>query len=124
MKETVSDGFKDKRCLMKTCILRVSVHTALFLYLIGSQAGRADDWPRWRGPDGNAVSPETQLPLHWSTGDNVRWKVAIEGEGFSSPIIWGQRIFLTTAKQKGKRRLVLCLDLQPTTSNSLPEWLS
>jgi outer membrane protein assembly factor BamB len=71
---------------------------------------RADNWPRWRGPDGNAVSTATPLPLHWSTTENVRWKTAIPGEGFSSPIVWDDRVFVTSALEKGTRRAVHCLD--------------
>ncbi len=71
---------------------------------------RAENWPRWRGPDGNGVSSEPALPLHWSATQNVRWKTVVPGEGFSSPIIWGDRIFLTSAFDQGERRAVHCLD--------------
>jgi outer membrane protein assembly factor BamB len=54
-------------------------------------------WPQWRGPGGQGVSAETGLPLEWSATENVRWKTPIPGRGHSSPIVWGQRIFLTTA---------------------------
>ena len=68
------------------------------------------DWPRFRGPDGNAVSNETGLPLNWSTTENVRWRVDLTGEGTSSPVVVGDRIFLTCAFDGGIRRCVLCLD--------------
>jgi outer membrane protein assembly factor BamB len=55
------------------------------------------NWPRWRGADGSGVSPEKNLPAEWSEAKNVLWKAAIPGRGHSSPIIWGDRIFLTTA---------------------------
>jgi outer membrane protein assembly factor BamB len=71
---------------------------------------RAENWPRWRGPDGNAVAPEKPLPSRWDTQRNVRWKVAVPGEGYSSPIVWEDRLYLTTALDFGKRRTVLCLD--------------
>src|SRR5712692_10348140 len=71
-----------------------------------------EDWPRWRGLDGNAVSSESPLPLHWSTKQNVRWKTPIPGEGFSSPIVWKDRVFLTSSLKEGTRRLVHCLDRQ------------
>ncbi len=68
------------------------------------------DWPRFRGPDGNAVADGSPLPVRWSTTENIRWKTAIPGEGSSSPIVWGGRIFLTSAFEKGRRRAVHCLD--------------
>jgi outer membrane protein assembly factor BamB len=58
----------------------------------------ADNWPAWRG-DGSGVSGESGLPERWGSDLNVVWKTPIEGDGISSPIVWGDRIFLTTASQ-------------------------
>src|SRR5688572_11156188 len=55
------------------------------------------NWAQWRGPDGQGVSTEKGLPTDWSATINVKWKTPIEGRGHSSPIVWGDRIFLTTA---------------------------
>ena len=66
-------------------------------------------WPSWRGPRGDGHSTETDLPTRWSN-DSIKWSVALPGQGQSSPTIWGKRIFLTTALEKGKRRVVLCVD--------------
>jgi outer membrane protein assembly factor BamB len=55
------------------------------------------NWPQWRGPDGQGVSMETGLPSEWSATKNVKWKTPLEGRGHSSPIVWGKKIFLTTA---------------------------
>src|SRR5262245_29007661 len=71
---------------------------------------RAADWPRWRGPNCNGVSSESPLPSRCSKTENVRWKVKIPGEGFSSPIVWGERVFLTAAIDHGEKRLLHCLD--------------
>jgi outer membrane protein assembly factor BamB len=68
------------------------------------------NWPRWRGADGNAVSSDSPLPVKWSASENVQWKVALPGEGSSSPIVWEDRVFLTCALEEGTRRVVLCLD--------------
>jgi outer membrane protein assembly factor BamB len=57
----------------------------------------AANWPQWRGPSGMGVSSEKNLPAEWSATKNVKWKTAIPGRGHSSPIVWGERIFLTTA---------------------------
>src|SRR5919108_1821416 len=60
------------------------------------------DWPEFRGPTGQGHSNERGLPLTWSEGKNVKWKVAIPGRGWSSPAIQGDRIWLTTATDEGK----------------------
>jgi outer membrane protein assembly factor BamB len=70
----------------------------------------AEEWPAWRGPRGDGTSRETGIPLHWSPMDNVAWKVPIPGKGHSSPIVWGDRIFLTTCLEAEEKRLLLCLD--------------
>src|SRR5258708_25707087 len=59
-------------------------------------AKAADDWPGWRGPSANGVSTVTGLPISWSAVRNVAWKIAVEGRGHSSPVISGNRLFLTT----------------------------
>jgi outer membrane protein assembly factor BamB len=56
----------------------------------------AEDWPGWRG-DGRGISPEKNLPLKWSETEGVKWKTPIPGAGHSSPIVWGNRVFVTTA---------------------------
>jgi outer membrane protein assembly factor BamB len=56
---------------------------------------RAEDWPRFRGPNGSAVSSETGLPLTWSDSENLAWKVELPGPGSSSPIVSGDRVFVT-----------------------------
>lgn len=67
------------------------------------------NWPRWRGPSQDGHSSETGLPTRW-TPDEVQWRVPLKGRGQSSPIIWGERIFLTTAVDEGRQRVVMCLD--------------
>jgi outer membrane protein assembly factor BamB len=62
-----------------------------------NSSSRAANWPQWRGPSGMGVSSEKNLPAEWSATKNVKWKTAIPGRGHSSPIVWGERIFLTTA---------------------------
>jgi outer membrane protein assembly factor BamB len=85
--------------------------TTLPLLLWG--AGRqlfADDWPQFRGPDGQGHSDEKALPLTWSETENVRWKVPVPGRGWSSPAILGDRIWLTTAIEPGPSLRAICLD--------------
>jgi outer membrane protein assembly factor BamB len=59
----------------------------------------ADNWPAWRGPLATGVSPAADPPAEWDaeTGANIRWKTAIPGRGHSTPIVWGDRVFLTAA---------------------------
>jgi len=72
--------------------------------------GMSENWSRWRGPNGNAVSSASRLPVRWSATKNIRWKVRLPGEGSSSPIVSNDRIFLTAAFEDGTRRALLCLD--------------
>ena len=56
------------------------------------------NWPSWRGPDATGWSPSGNPPTTWSESDNVAWKVAIPGKGHASPVVWEDRVFLTTAQ--------------------------
>jgi outer membrane protein assembly factor BamB len=67
-----------------------------FLCASGHSAA-AENWPGWRGPRGSGVTEETGFPLAWSGTQNVRWKAAVEGRGHSSPVIWGDYVFLLTS---------------------------
>lgn len=69
-----------------------------------------ENWPRFRGPGGQGHSAESDVPLHWTSDEHVAWKTEIPGEGWSSPIVWGQRVFLTTATDGGIGCQVICLD--------------
>ena len=57
----------------------------------------ADGWPQFRGPGSRGISLDKNLPHEWGTERNVRWKVPIPGAGWSSPIVWGDKVFITTA---------------------------
>lgn len=65
-------------------------------------------WSRWRGPSGQGLVEGDGYPDRWSDTENVLWKVPVPGRGHSSPIVWGDRIFLTTASTDGSDRSVLC----------------
>src|ERR1041385_7629083 len=58
---------------------------------------KSSNWPNWRGPESNGISSEKNLPTEWNTTKNVKWKTPLPGRGHSSPIVWGNRIFLTSA---------------------------
>lgn len=55
------------------------------------------NWPQWRGPASLGISTERGLPDEWAADRNVKWKTPVPGKGHSSPIVWGKRVFLTTA---------------------------
>jgi len=70
----------------------------------------AENWPQFRGPAGQGVSDEMNLPLQWSATENVAWKTELPGESWSSPVVWGERVFVTTATDGGASCRVLSLD--------------
>ena len=63
-------------------------------------------WPQWRGPLGSGVSPSADPPVRWSEEENVRWKAAIPGKGHSTPVIWGESVFITSAVPHGQTKPV------------------
>ena len=79
------------------------------LILAPLSGARAEDWPRFRGPAGNGHSSETDLPIEWNPGQ-LTYRVELPGTGQSSPIVFGDQIFLTTSTNKGRTRVLLCLD--------------
>jgi outer membrane protein assembly factor BamB len=57
-------------------------------------------WPKFRGPNANGVISDGKVPVTWSSDENIRWKVSVPGRGWSSPVVWGDKVFLTTAVLK------------------------
>jgi outer membrane protein assembly factor BamB len=82
----------------------------LFLLLLLSLPVSAQDWPEFRGPSGQGIAAERNLPFTWSETKNVKWKVALPGQGWSSPAIQGERVWLTTATEHGKSLRLLCVN--------------
>src|SRR5262249_45933817 len=78
-----------------------------FLYALLAQPALADNWPAWRGPHGTGASAERDLPLTWGKDKNIRWKVPLPEPGNSTPIVWGEHVFLTQSLDKGKRRALI-----------------
>src|SRR3954447_18242036 len=75
----------------------------------GPPGAAAQNWPRWRGPEGTGHSPDADAPVKWDAS-SVVWKTPLKGRGQSSPIVWGDRVFLTSAVDDGRQRLVICVD--------------
>src|SRR5437763_208210 len=80
---------------------------ALAFVLLATVVADAENWPGWRGPRSNGVSDETGLPVRWSADKGVRWKVPLEGAGVSNPVVWEDRIFLTSSDGRLNTRLHL-----------------
>ena len=100
--------------------MRTSIALSAFLALLSSAL--AGNWPAWRGPTADGVTPETDLPLHFSATEGVKWKIELPERGNSTPIVWGQKIFLTQAV--GTKRTVMCMDRKDgkTLWQAGPEW--
>lgn len=87
----------------------------LLLILLGSAPIiQAANWPSWRGPTGDGIvpadTPLTPWPTSWSPEKNIVWKTALPSGGNSTPIVWGNRVLLTSASEKGAKRALLCFD--------------
>jgi outer membrane protein assembly factor BamB len=87
--------------------LRVRISLALFIIAL-SLPGLTEDWPQWRGPSLNGTSTEKNLPVHWSATENVAWKLAMPSKTASTPIIWGNYVFLNVAD--GDDLALWCVD--------------
>ena len=84
----------------------------LLLLLLGCQpvAGGTENWPQFRGPNGCGRSDSARVPTRWSESENVAWKTPIHDKGWSSPVVWGDQIWLTTAKADGTQMFAVCVD--------------
>ncbi len=91
---------------------------ARFTFLAMLLAGAVDnqgalgveDWPNFRGPGDFGRADSAKLPIRWSEDEHVVWKIPIEGKAWSSPVIAGERIFLTNATEDGSSLSVVCID--------------
>ena len=88
---------------MKRCSLLLSLTLLASVSLAG-------DWHAWRGPHGDGTSEEQGAPLTWSATENVKWKVPLDGPGNSTPIVVGQKVFISHAPAKSKLRTLQCFN--------------
>jgi len=112
--------------------LRTIQQSLLLLLLLGSivvgeELGETDDspledtnWPQWRGPLGTGVSPTGDPPVEFSETKNVRWKIPIPGKGHSTPVIWGEQIYLTAAIPVGDPLAKPYFSGRPGAHDNLP----
>ena len=70
---------------------------AFAILLVTAGPSQGDEWPQWRGPELDGTSNETGLPLSWSPTDNIAWKLELPAWSGSTPIIWGDTVFLNVA---------------------------
>jgi len=70
----------------------------------------ADNWPQFRGPNGDGISDAVGLPTRWNEKENVKWKTPLHDKGWSSPVVWGDQIWVTAATEDGKRDYAICVD--------------
>ena len=85
----------------------------------GTEASTLDNWPQWRGPLANGVAPHANPPTHWSESNNIRWKIPLLGQGHSSPIVFGDSVYLTAAVPVGNAQKPV-LDDAPGVHDSVP----
>jgi outer membrane protein assembly factor BamB len=100
---------------------------ALIVLAVGFTVGQAQNWPQFRGPGATGVTEGPAKPVKWdaSTSLNVRWKTAIPGLSHSSPVVWGDKIFVTTAVSsapKDETRFGLFGDVEPVKDDPRHAW--
>jgi outer membrane protein assembly factor BamB len=90
---------------------------ALSLFVLSSQSARAEDWRQFRGLNASGITKDPELPTTWGVSENIRWKLDIEGDAWSSPIVTGGKIFLTNAVTEGPQSIdstyrweLICID--------------
>ncbi len=90
----------------------VARSAGFMLILMIQTVGAGENWPQFRGPAGNGHAEATGTPIRWSETEHIVWKTPIHGRGWSSPVVWDQQIWLTTAHEGGTQLYAMCLDLQ------------
>jgi outer membrane protein assembly factor BamB len=82
---------------------------ALQAHAFGANEARRLDWPQWRGPNADGVADGRKLPVSWTQTKNVLWSVMLPGWGTSSPVVWGNRVFVTTVEEKAGEKSLLTM---------------
>jgi outer membrane protein assembly factor BamB len=86
-----------------TYLSKFKLALVLFAVAAVSAAVADQEWPQWRGPLASGASPDANPPIKWSETENIKWKVKLPGRGTSTPIIWGDKVFIQTAIATGKK---------------------
>lgn len=85
-----------------------TLRACLIVLCLLSTSRAADQWPQWRGPHGNGVADGAGYPVEWGEGKHIVWQLDLPGVGASTPVVWGERIYLSCADETNR---VLCLNL-------------
>jgi outer membrane protein assembly factor BamB len=88
-------------------LYRISTY-CLLLFPIVALAG--EQWPQFRGPSGDGHSDAKNVPTKWAENKNIKWKVAVHDKGWSSPVVWGKQVWVTTATAKGDKYYAVCFE--------------
>ena len=103
-------SFSQRQKTMSKLSLGAKGYLAVFGIAVCAWSCFGEPWPRFRGPNGTGSSGDKDVPVQWTGKDHVLWQTEIPGAGNSSPIVWGDRVFLQSASADGKERLLLCLN--------------
>jgi len=76
---------------------------------VADQVARAENWPQWRGAKHNGISGEANIPTKWSKTENIAWRLPLPGPGGATPVVWGERVFLTSVDKGSGDLLLLCI---------------
>ncbi len=80
------------------------------LVMLAATSSQAANWGQWRGPNFNGSTDESNLPTQWSQTENVAWSVAMPGSSGSTPVVWGDHVFVSSTDQKKQTVKAICLD--------------
>ncbi len=97
------------KTLKKTLFTLIFAVTFISYQTIQAQQ---NNWTHFRGSKLNGISEETHAPIHWNDSTNIRWKTDLKGKGWSSPVVFGDQVWLTTATDDGKKMNGICMDFK------------
>ncbi len=89
--------------------LRNTLTLLLTVFVLGGSVS-ADNWHQWRGPNNDGISQTADAPIHWSPTENVQWRLPLPGEAGSTPVVWEDKIFLTSAE--GDALVLICISTE------------
>ena len=95
---------------MRQLATQLSIFLVVLAILSPTERASGATWPRFRGPNGTGIATDKDIPVQWTDKDGIIWKTPIPGLGNSSPIVWNDRVFLQSATEDSKQRLLLCLN--------------
>ena len=92
--------------------MRMKSILSLTMLLLAVSLARAADWPHWRGPHFNGASEETNLPAEWSQTANIKWAADLPGPSAATPVVSGDRVYISSTRPESDALLALCFDRQ------------